>query len=129
MLARILIIEDEDFCRNLVQVLLTTAGYSVLLAENGSVGLRMALEAKPDLIICDLQMPVVNGYEVVRTLHQHADWRRVPLIAVTAFAMSGDREKALKAGFDEHIGKPIAPEDFIMHIEAFLPAELRARRR
>ncbi len=129
MRARILIIEDDSFSRDLVKFLLETAGYSVLVAEDGNVGLSMALVSKPDLIICDLQMPVMNGYDVVRGLAKQADWRRVPLIAVTAFSMRGDREKALAAGFDEHISKPIAPEHFIAQIEAYLPEALRAGRR
>ncbi len=129
MRARILIIEDDSFSRDLVKFLLEAAGYSVLVAEDGNIGLSMALVSKPDLIICDLQMPVMNGYDVVRGLAKNADWRRVPLIAVTAFSMRGDREKALAAGFDEHISKPIAPENFISQIEAFLPESLRSGRR
>jgi len=129
MLARILIIEDDSFSRDLLSYLLASAGYTVLEAPDGSVGLRLALEGRPDLILCDLQMPVVNGYEVVRALRKQADWRKVPLIAVTAFSMLGDREKALDAGFDEHISKPIAPETFIAQIEAFLPPSLRALHR
>jgi two-component system cell cycle response regulator DivK len=129
MLARILIIEDDSFSRDLVKYLLEWSGYSVLVAENGNEGLSMALVAKPDLIICDLQMPVMNGYEVVHALKNQTDWRRVPVIAVTAFSMRGDRETALAAGFDEHISKPIAPEYFVAQIEAFLPTTLRAGRR
>ncbi len=129
MLARILIIEDDSFSRDLLSYLLASAGYTVLEAPDGKVGLRLALDGRPDLILCDLQMPVMNGYEVVRALHQQADWRKVPLIAVTAFSMLGDREKALDAGFDEHISKPIAPETFIAQIEAFLPPPLRALHR
>ncbi|MES2949869.1 MAG: response regulator [Pseudomonadota bacterium] len=127
MQARILIIEDDSFSRDLVAYLLRSAGYTVLEAKDGSVGLRMALQETPDLIICDLQMPVMNGYEVVRGLHKQADWRKVPLIAVTSFGMPGDREKALNAGFDEHIGKPVSPETFIAQIETFLPPALKAR--
>ncbi len=129
MRARILIIEDDSFSRDLVKFLLETAGYSVLVAEDGSVGMSMALESKPDLIICDLQMPVMSGYDVARGLAKQTDWRCVPLIAVTAFSMRGDREKALAAGFDEHISKPIAPEHFIAQIECYLPEALRAGRR
>lgn len=127
MAARILIIEDDSASRELVTYLLDAAGYDTLEAEDGSAGLRLALEANPDLIICDLQMPVMNGYEVIRHLHAHPVWRRVPMIAVTAFSMEGDRETALSAGFDEHITKPITPETFVEQVEAFLPPELRAR--
>lgn len=127
MPARILIIEDDSASRALVGYLLLAAGYATLEAEDGDVGLRMALQTQADLIICDLQMPVMNGYEMARALQQHPDWRRVPLIAVTAFSMAGDRETALAAGFDEHISKPIMPETFVAQIEAFLPHTLLAR--
>lgn len=127
MTARILIIEDDDASRELVKYLLESRGYSTLSAEDGRMGVQLADTAQPDLILCDLQMPVMNGYEVVRYLRASALWRRVPLIAVTAFSMSGDRESALKAGFDDHITKPIVPETFVAQVEAFLPSELRAR--
>lgn len=128
MPARILIMEDDSASRELVRYLLEAAGYVTLEADDGRIGLRTALEANPDLVICDLQMPVMNGYEVVRCLRAHAGWRRVPLIAVTAFSMAGDRETALAAGFDEHVTKPIAPETFVGRIESFLAAELRVKR-
>lgn len=128
MPARILIIEDDSASRELVKYLLETAGYVTFDADDGSIGVRMALEMKPDLVICDLQMPVMNGYEVVRYLRETPGWHRVALIAVTAFSMAGDRETALAAGFDEHITKPITPETFVDQIEAFLPPELRVSR-
>jgi len=129
MRARILIIEDDNFSRDLVMYLLSSAGYSVLEAEEGRTGLQIALQAQPDLIICDIQMPVMNGYDVLRALRNDTSWRRVPVIAVTAFSMRGDREKALSAGFDDHISKPIAPEHFIAQIEAYLPPALKAASR
>lgn len=128
MPARILIIEDDSASRELVKYLLEAAGYTALDADDGSVGVRKALDANPDLVICDLQMPVMNGFEVVRHLREHAGWHRVALIAVTAFSMPGDRETALAGGFDEHITKPITPETFVAQIEAFLPPGLRATR-
>lgn len=127
MVARILIIEDDSASRELVKYLFDAAGYDTLEAEDGSLGLRLALEAKPDLVVCDLQMPMMNGYEVIRHLHGHPIWRRVPVIAVTAFSMEGDRETAIAAGFDEHITKPITPETFVGQVEVFLPPELRVR--
>lgn len=126
MPARILIIEDDGASRELVKYLLVAAGYVTLEAEDGASGLRLALEATPDLVVSDLQMPAMNGYDVLRRLQEQAGWRRIPMIAVTAFSMAGDRESALSAGFDEHITKPIVPETFVSQIEAFLPPELRA---
>lgn len=118
--ATILVIEDDDASRLLVTYLLESAGHRVLAAENGAVGLRIALAESPDLILCDLQMPVMNGYEVARSLRTSMLWRVVPLVAVTAFSMPGDREKALDVGFNEHLPKPISPETFVQQIEGFL---------
>lgn len=127
MPARILIIEDDNASRELAQYLIEAAGYATLVAEDGRCGVRLAFESNPDLVLCDLQMPAMNGYEVVRRLRDNPAWPRVPLIAVTAFSMSGDRGIALAAGFDEHISKPIVPETFVAQIEAFLPPELRVK--
>lgn len=118
--ATILVIEDDDASRQLVTYLLEAAGHRVLSAENGAVGLRIALAESPDIILCDLQMPVMNGYEVARSLRTSLLWRVVPLVAVTAFSMPGDREKALDVGFNDHLPKPIAPETFVQQVEAFL---------
>lgn len=126
MPARILIIEDDLASRELLRYLLAAAGYVTLEAEDGATGLRMALEDRPDLVVSDLQMPAMNGYDVLRGLQAQAGWRRIPVLAVTAFSMAGDRERVLAAGFDEHITKPIVPETFVSQIEAFLPPELRA---
>lgn len=118
--ATILVIEDDDASRQLVTYLLEAAGHRVLAAENGAVGLRIALAESPDIILCDLQMPVMNGYEVARSLRTSMIWRVVPLVAVTAFSMPGDREKALDVGFNDHLSKPITPETFVQQVEAFL---------
>jgi two-component system cell cycle response regulator DivK len=126
--ALILVIEDDDFSRDLVQYLLHSAGYTTLDAVDGSVGLQYALEKNPDLILCDLQMPVMTGYEVIRRLIGHPTWRRVPVIALTAHSLASEREAVLAAGFNGHFTKPIAPESFILHIEALLPPTLRAHR-
>ena len=127
MPANILIIEDDDASRELLKYLLEAAGYATLGADDGRKGVDLAMTQHPDLVLCDLQMPVMNGYEVVQYLRAEPGWHRAPLIAVTAFSMPGDRETALAAGFDDHITKPIAPETFVGKVEAFLPAELRVR--
>jgi CheY-like chemotaxis protein len=122
----ILVIEDDEFSRELVRYLLDRQGYVVLEAADGRAGLELALNAHPDLVLCDLQMPVLNGYEVVQRLRSHPLWRPVPVIAVTAFSMPGDRAIALAAGFDNYLTKPITPETFTEQIAAFLPPGLRA---
>lgn len=128
MPAHILIIEDDSASRELVKFLLEASGYAVLTAEDGRAGLRTALEAHPDLVLCDLQMPMMNGFEVVQRLREHPSWHHVPMIALTAFSMTGDREAAIAAGFDDHITKPITPEAFVGQIETFLPPALRVSR-
>jgi len=129
MNARILIVEDDDPSRELVTFLLEKSGYVILSARDGAAGLRMALEEDPDLILSDLQMPHVDGYELVRRLVAEPRWRRVPLIAVSAFSMRGDREKALAAGFDGYFSKPISPQTFVQEVAEFLPPALRTAAR
>lgn len=126
MVASILVIEDDEASRMLLTYLLEAAGYRVLHAPDGSEGVRIALAESPDLILSDLQMPVMNGYEVARLLTAHPRWRKVPLVAVTAFSMPGDREKALEVGFQDHISKPIDPERIVGQVQAYLPPDLRA---
>ena len=123
--ARILIIEDDPASLELAEYLLDTAGYATLTATDGAAGLALALSTQPDLVICDLQMPVMTGYEVVRRLQGGPTWRRVPLVAVSAFSMPGDRETALAAGFDAYLSKPIVPESFVQEIESLLPPAAR----
>lgn len=126
MVARILIVEDDAPSRDLVAFLLEKAGYRLSIAEDGAAGVRIALDEAPDLIVSDLQMPRVNGFALIRRLRDDPAWRRVPLIAVSAFSMRGDREVALAAGFDGYIAKPITPETFVQEIAAFLPPAQRA---
>jgi CheY-like chemotaxis protein len=128
MTARILVIEDDEASRMLVTYLLEADGYQVYSASDGREGVRAALEHGPDLILSDLQMPVMDGYEVARLLHADPGWRRAPLVAVTAFSMPGDREKALEVGFQDHISKPIDPERFVRQVEAYLAPASRAVR-
>ncbi|MDZ7867075.1 response regulator [Acidovorax sp.] len=128
MLACILVIEDDEASRMLVTYLLEADGYRVYSAPDGREGVRAALEHGPDLILSDLQMPVMDGYEVARLLHADPGWRRAPLVAVTAFSMPGDRERALEVGFQDHISKPIDPERFVRQVEAYLAPASRAVR-
>jgi CheY-like chemotaxis protein len=125
MPTRILVIEDDEFSRELVRYLLDRHGYTVLEAADGGAGVQIALREQPDLVLCDLQMPVLNGYEVVQRLRSNPLWRVVPVVAVTAFSMPGDRDLALAAGFDNYLTKPITPEIFVEQIAAFLPPGLR----
>jgi CheY-like chemotaxis protein len=126
--ARILIIEDNQANLDLAEYLLKASGYATSAARDGEEGVRTARQEHPDLIICDLQMPVMDGYEVIQHLKQDPLLRGIPVIAVTALSMPGDRDRVVAAGFDGYVSKPIDPENFARTIEEFLPPGLRARR-
>ena len=119
-MARILIIEDNPENMQLMMYLLTAFGHTVLETTLGEKGLRLAKEESPDLILCDLHMPGMDGYEVAKRLKLDPQLASIPLVAVTAYAMVGDREKVLAAGFNGYISKPINPELFVSEIEIFL---------
>src|SRR5947207_13285634 len=99
-----------------------------LTALNGEDGLAMARREKPDLIVCDIQLPGMDGYAVAARIKADPTVSSIPLLAVTALAMVGDRDKVLAAGFDGYIPKPIDPETFVPSVEAFLPAGQRSAR-
>lgn len=126
MPARILIIEDNPANMELMVYLLQAFGHVVLSAFNGEEGLEMARRALPDLILCDVHLPKMDGYGVLQQLKADAALRRIPVIAATALAMVGDRQKLLAAGFDGYLGKPIEPEAFIGQVEQFLSSHFRS---
>ena len=126
MAARILVIEDNAANLELVRYLLTCSGHTVLMASDGAQGVAVARQERPDLVICDLQMPMLDGYEVLAQLRQRPQEFAPVIVAVTAFSMPRDREKVLTAGFDGYLSKPIEPETFVAAIEAFLPVQLRS---
>ena len=121
MAARILVIEDNPANLELMSYLLNAFGHTVLCAWDGEAGLEAARRENPDLIVCDIQIPKVHGFEVARQLKNHPWLKKIPLVAVTAFAMVGDRDKVLAAGFDGYIAKPIMPDTFTEQVCAFLP--------
>ena len=127
MTARILVIEDNAANLELLRYLLASSGYTVSQAHDGGQGIALARQELPDLILCDLQMPVVDGYQVLAQLRQHAETAGTPIVAVTAFSMPNDRQKVLTAGFNGYLSKPIEPTTFVAQIEEFLPARLRLR--
>jgi CheY-like chemotaxis protein len=121
MAARILVVEDNAANLELVRYLLTHGGHSVIAATDGAEGVALALQERPDLVICDLQMPVLDGYQVLAQLRARPETAALTVIAVTAFSMPNDRQKVMTAGFDGYLSKPIEPERFVAQIEAFLP--------
>ncbi len=127
---RILIIEDHVDNLELMSYLLKAFGYATLAAGDGPAGLELAAREEPELIICDIQLPGIDGYEVARRLKNDARLRKIPLVGITALAMVGDRDRVLRAGFDGYIPKPIAPETFVGDIEVFLkPGQHRSAMR
>lgn len=125
-MARILVIEDNPANLELMVYLIQAFGHTPLSAIDGEVGIDLARRETPELIICDIQLPKIDGYEVLRRLKAYPTLRNVPVVAVTALAMVGDRDKVLAAGFDGYIAKPIAPETFVPQIHSFLSTDQRA---
>lgn len=117
----ILLIEDNEQNRYLATFLLESHGYQVATAPDGLSGIEAAKRVVPELILLDIQLPIMDGYTVARALREIELLRGVPIIAVTSYAMVGDREKCLAAGCNGYIEKPINPETFIAEIEVFLP--------
>lgn len=120
MKTTILIIEDNEQNMYLESFILEKFGYRVLQAFNGSDGLKTACDENPELILLDIQLPVMDGYSVAREMRKQAHLKATPIIAVTSYAMPGDREQALAAGCSGYIEKPINPDTFIHQIEEFL---------
>ncbi len=128
-MARILVVEDNPTNLKLVTYLLSAFGHQPVAAHDGQECLDLLdRDAAFDLILCDIQMPRVSGYDVARTLKAKPHWRHIPLVAVTALAMVGDRDKVMAAGFDGYITKPITAETFIALVEAHLEPALRTAR-
>lgn len=121
MTETILYIEDNDQNYYLVQYILTAKGYQVIRAADGMEGITLADTTRLDLILLDIQLPGMDGYETARRLRQIQAITDLPIVALTSYAMPGDREKALSAGCTGYIEKPINPTTFISQIEAYLP--------
>jgi CheY-like chemotaxis protein len=126
MSAHILIIEDNEMSLALAEYLLRQSGYTTSSATDGDSGVRLALENQAHLILCDLDLPVIDGPQVVTTLRTHADWLKVPILAFTASTLSDDHKRALTVDFDGCIAKPIDPGSFSATISRHLAPELRA---
>jgi CheY-like chemotaxis protein len=121
--ARILVVEDNGPNRDLMTCLLTAFGHAPEAARDGEEGWRKARAGGFDLVLCDVLLTRRDGYELARLVKGDPDLAKVPLLAVTALALVGDRERLLSAGFDGYLSKPINPETFVREVEAFLPPE------
>ncbi len=116
---RILVIEDNDNNLYLMRFILEKSGYSVLEANDGLTGVSLALKEAPDLIIMDIQLPDITGLEATQRIRQSDSGKKLPIVAVTSYAMVGDRDKTLAAGCTGYIEKPINPETFIKEIQKY----------
>lgn len=117
---KILIVDDNRDSRELVVKVLKNKGYRIIEAIDGEDALEKAMAEKPDLILMDISIPKINGYEVTRRLKSQADFKDTPVIALTAHAMKGDREKAFEAGCDGYISKPINVHEFPDQIKSYM---------
>jgi CheY-like chemotaxis protein len=119
--ATVLLIEDNEQNLYLMRFLLENEGLTVRDARDGRQGIDMAVEIAPAIILLDIQLPLMTGYEVAEQLRGHAALAKTPIIAVTSYAMPGDRERALAAGVDDYIEKPINPDTFVSQVLRHLP--------
>ena len=121
MTKRILVVEDTEDNRQIIRDLLTSAGYEMIEALDGEQGVVMAAEQKPDLILMDMQLPVLDGYEATRRIKSDPALAHIPVIAVTSYALSGDEAKTKEAGCDGYVAKPYSPRQLLAKIREFLP--------
>jgi two-component system cell cycle response regulator DivK len=121
MTMRILLIEDQEDNRRIVRDLLATAGYEILEAVTGEEGVVAAEANRPDLILMDIDLPGVNGYEATRRIKANPTLAKIPIIAVTSYALSGDDQKAFAAGCDAYVTKPFSPRALLAKIREYLP--------
>jgi two-component system cell cycle response regulator DivK len=120
MKQEILLIEDNEQNRYLATFLLESHGYTVIPASDGAMGIKLAGQVLPQLILLDIQLPIMDGYAVARELRNNPALKDIPIIAVTSYAMTGDREKAIASGCTGYIEKPINPETFVADIERYI---------
>jgi len=123
----ILVIEDNEQNLYLVTFLLEQSGYKIVAARSGPEGIGLAGQIQPTAILLDIQLPLMDGYTVARELKRNPALHDVPIIAVTSYAMVGDKERALEAGCVGYIEKPINPATFVTEIERFLPISKKTR--
>jgi two-component system, cell cycle response regulator DivK len=122
-MAKILIVEDNEMNLDMLSRRLERRGYEVLIATDGATGVTMAKNDKPDLILMDMSLPVMDGWEATRQIKADENVKAIPVIALTAHAIAGDREKALAAGCDEYESKPVKFPRLLAKIQEFLGEE------
>jgi len=118
---RILVVEDTEDNRQIIRDLLSSVGYELIEAADGTEGVAMARSHRPDLILMDIQLPGMDGYEATRQIRATPALAKVPIIAVTSYALSGDEAKTRAAGCDGYVAKPFSPRQLLAKIREFLP--------
>jgi len=121
MSKKILVVEDQEDNRQILRDLLSSAGYDMSEAENGEEALVAVAKERPDLILMDIQLPIMDGYEATRRIKSDPKTRAIPIIVVTSYALSGDEAKAREAGCDAYVTKPYSPRALLAKIKEFLP--------
>ncbi|MEE8316230.1 MAG: response regulator [Syntrophobacteria bacterium] len=117
----ILVVEDQEDNRRIMRDLLTSAGYEVIEAVTGEEGVAAAETHRPDLILMDIQLPGLDGYEATRQIKANPDLHHIPIIVVTSYALSGDDVKAFEAGCNAYVSKPFSPRELLAKIREYLP--------
>ena len=117
----ILVVEDQEDNRRIMRDLLTSAGFEVIEAFNGFDGVKEAETSRPDLILMDIQLPGIDGYEATRRIKANPEIKKIPIIVVTSYALSGDDVKAFEAGCDAYVAKPFSPRKLLGKIREYLP--------
>ena len=120
MTKRILVVEDQEDLRGVLRDLFASSGYTVIEAVDGAAGVARAKSDRPDIILMDIQMPIIDGYEATRQIKSDPDLTSIPIVAVSSFAMKGDEEKARAAGCDEYVTKPYSPIQLLRMIRGYL---------
>ena len=120
MTKRILVVEDTEDNRRILRDLLTFAGFELIEACDGASGVAMAREYRPDLVLMDLQLPVLDGFAATRQIRADPTLPRMPIIAVTSFAMPGDAERAIESGCNDYVAKPFSPRALLTKIKELL---------
>jgi two-component system cell cycle response regulator DivK len=127
MKGKILVIEDNEQNLYLIRYILEDSGYEVFSAADGQEGIQRAGSLLPDMILLDIQLPFMDGYTVARKLRENPDLADTPIVAVTSYAMPGDREKAMEAGCSGYIEKPIDPDTFEVQVGKYLSMKVQKR--
>ena len=118
---RILVVEDQEDNRRIVRDLLTRSGYEIVEAMTGEEGVTLAETQHPDLILMDIQLPIIDGYEATRRIKANPALQHIPIIAVTSYALSGDDVKAFAAGCSAYVAKPFSPRALLAKVREYLP--------